>query len=265
MALVPAGKYWIGSPRGAEDEQPRHAAQLDAFWIDLHEVTMAEFAAFVRATDYITIAQRVGYSWVYDAERKCWRPGQNACWRLPDGRQPAAPNEPVTQVAWSDAEAYARWAGKRLPSEAEWEAAAAGGLNDAIYPWGRELRPQGRYEANYWQGWFPDQDLGRDGYRGVAPVRSYRANRYGLYDMAGNVAEWCADWHSADYYQSAPSVRPPGPAQGEAKVVRGGSWLSAENVHRSLMCIYAREHLPPPVARQDLGFRCVRDVSQSAR
>jgi formylglycine-generating enzyme required for sulfatase activity len=260
MARIPAGDYWIGSASGAEDEQPRHAVRLEAFWIDVHEVTSVEFAAFVAATGYLTVAQRAGHAWVFDRERKAWRLGKNASWRLPDGREPAAPNEPVTQVCWSDAVAFARWAGKRLPSEAEWEAAAAGGLFDAAYPWGRELRPQGRYEANYWQGWFPDEDLGKDGFRGVAPIRSFRPNRYGLYDMAGNVAEWCADWHSEDYYQSGQMANPVGPAEGDAKVLRGGSWISAENAFRSLLCIYARQHLPPTVAREDVGFRCARDA-----
>jgi formylglycine-generating enzyme len=260
MMLIAGGQFWMGSSLGAVDEQPRHETRLERFWIDIHEVTKGQYAKFIQATGYVTTAERVGYSWIFDRQGKHWRPEPAASWRMPDGHDVAAADMPVTQVSWSDVDAYARWAGKRLPTEAEWEYAAAGGLIDADYPWGRDLRTQGRYEANYWQGWFPDQDLGSDGFVGTAPVRSYRANRYGLYDMAGNVWEWCGDWHAADYYQYTPTSSPRGPATGEARVLRGGSWLSAENSSRGLK-VYAREHLAPSLAREDIGFRCARDAA----
>ncbi len=259
MVLISGGRFWMGASLGADDEWPRHETELDRFWIDVHEVTRSEYSRFVAATGYATTAERAGYSWVFDGAARHWRPTRGASWRMPNGHDTAALDEPVTQVSWSDAQAFAKWRGKRLPTEAEWECAAAGGLADADYPWGRDLRTEGRYEANYWQGWFPDRDLGSDGFTGVAPVRWFRANRFGLHDMAGNVWEWCADWHASDYYQYAPTRNPRGPAQGEARSSTRRI-LAERRRTRAAGSRCMRDHLAPGVAREDIGFRCARDA-----
>ncbi len=209
----------MGHDASAGDVQPAHEVSLPDFHLDVQEVTYRQFADFVAATGHRTLAERKGKAWVFDPRKRSWVETAGASWRQPDGQTAVndLPDLPVVQVSWFDASAYARWAGKRLPTEAEWEHAARGGLTDSDYPWGREPMPQGRYEANFWQGWFPDQDLGADGFSGPAPVRSFRSNRYGVYDMAGNVWEWCADWYAADYYQYGPQKNPTGPARNHAR------------------------------------------------
>lgn len=259
MVWIPGGTCTIGSNQGAADEGPAHEVSLSGFWLDVHEVTVRQFAEFVAATGYRTTAEQTGRAWVFDSEQHGWRQVDGADWRRPDGARSLSPesNLPVVQVSWTDAAAYARWAGGQLPTEAQWECAARGGWNDADYPWGRDLQPGGRYQANFWQGWFPDQDLAADGFGGPAPVRSFPANPYGLFDMAGNVWEWCADAYAADYYRYGPHEDPPGPPRGATRVVRGGSWLCAENASRGLW-VYGRDQRPGDSAWQHVGFRCAR-------
>jgi formylglycine-generating enzyme required for sulfatase activity len=295
MVDIPAGTYTMGSDDGAEDEHPAHAVTLAAFKMDETEVTNAQFAAFVKATGYVTIAERQPNAASYPgADPAMLKPGSavfkltkvdpqrftpgsvppwweyvvGANWRHPEG--PGSDlrnrmNHPVVHIAWQDAAAYAKWAGKRLPTEAQWEYAARGGLEKNTYCWGNE--PQGAggvWRANTFQGTFPELDEGRDGAIGTAPVKKYPPNRYQLYDMSGNVWEWCADWYQADYYAHSPRENPPGPASGDLegsqpqRVRRGGSYLCADN--------YCRRYLPPARDKNPedssachTGFRCVAD------
>lgn len=166
---------------------------------------------------------------------------------------------PVTQVSWNDAQAFAAWAGRRLPTEAEWEYAARGGRDQERFVWGHELRPAGRPVANWWQGTFPDRDTGEDGFTGRAPVGRFAPSGFGLVDVSGNVWEWCADWYDAGYYAASPRLAPAGPVTGRERVLRGGSWLCSEN-----FCTNsrpgARSQAPPDSGLNNTGFRLVRDV-----
>jgi len=263
-ALIPAGTFLMGSRDKAPDEAPVHEITLAAFWIDRHEVTVAQFAAFVAATAYRTDAERFGWSGVFDTARGEWTRADGAEWRHPEGPGSKAPrDEPVTQVSWNDATAFARWAGKRLPTEAEWEYAARGGLAGRTYAWGDELRPGGRLMANWWQGVFPSHDTGEDGYRGRAPVGRFPPNGYGLYDVIGNVWEWCADWYEAAYYRRSPVRDPRGPGSGRERVMRGGSWMCSENFCSNYR-VASRSHATPDSGLDNVGFRCARDAEPSA-
>jgi formylglycine-generating enzyme required for sulfatase activity len=259
MVLVPGGTFLMGADDEMPYEGPAHEVAVNPFWMDAREVTVAEFARFVAATNYRTDAEQFGWSGVFDVKTGEWGRVDGADWRRPEGPgSRAAPDEPVCQVSWRDAEAYAKWAGKRLPTEAEWECAARGGLKGRRYSWGDELRPSGRPVANWWQGSFPETDAGEDGFRGRAPVGSFPANGYGLYDAAGNVWEWCADWYADDYYESSPRENPKGPASGDERVIRGGSWMCAENFCSNYR-VAARSHATPDSGLNNLGFRCARD------
>lgn len=259
MAFIRGGTFRMGTNDGFPYEGPAHAVTVKSFWMDRHEVTVAEFARFVKATGYRTEAERFGWSGVFDLKEGIWKRVDGADWRHPEGPgSTAKPNEPVTQVSWNDAAAYARWAKKRLPTEAEWERAARGGLADKTYPWGNDLCPNKRHRANLWQGEFPYHNTGADGYVRRAPVGNFPPNGYGLYDMAGNVWEWCADWYDERYYAGSPKADPPGPARGEERVLRGGSWMCSENYCQGYR-VAARSKAAPDTALNNLGFRCVQD------
>jgi formylglycine-generating enzyme required for sulfatase activity len=280
------------------DAHPVHEVRVDGFWMDCTEVTNREFARFAAASGYVTVAERkpdardfpdappellVPGSIVFtppagevalDNPRVWWRYVPGADWRHPEG--PATTIEgketdPVVQVCWDDAAAYARWSGKRLPTEAEWEFAARGGNRRARYVWGNERRPGGRWLANIWQGRFPDRNSAEDGFIKVARTGTFPANEYGLYDMAGNVWEWCADWYRPGYDVSQ-HVNPSGPSTGfdpaeprvPKRVQRGGSFLCSDQ--------YCMRYLPgargkgaPDSAASHVGFRCVRSPSQTDR
>jgi formylglycine-generating enzyme required for sulfatase activity len=287
MALIPAGEFQMGTDGDygfpLDGEGPAHAVKLAAFYLDVTCVTNEQFNAFVNATGYKTESERFGWSFVFfghlSAKQQAtavrlrvlgsewWCRVDGATWRHPEGpgshiKQRWA--HPVVQVSWSDAVAYATWAGKRLPTEAEWEYAARGGLAQKRFPWGDELEPEGRHRMNVWQGVFPAANTEADGHFGPAPAKSYRANGYGLYQMTGNVWEWCADWFDAATYRrnarGQPCVNPTGPGTGDRRVMRGGSYLC----HASYCNRYrtdARSSNTPDSATTNLGFRCARDAA----
>ena len=259
MVLIKGGVFAMGATDGMPDEEPIHQITVPQFWMDSHEVTVSEFSKFVAATNYITEAEKFAWSGVFDMKTGEWLKTKGASWRHPDGPK-SEPNaeEPVCQISWNDATAYAKWAGKRLPTEAQWEFAARGGLVGKRYVWGDELRPGGKPVANWWQGHFPARDSGEDGYVGRAPVGKFPANDYGLYDMAGNVWEWCADWFDDEYYGHSPNTNPAGPDVGRERVLRGGSWMCSENYCTNYRPA-ARSHATPDSALNNLGFRCVSD------
>lgn len=296
MVWIPGGVFPMGSddPRFPE-AQPVHEVEVDGFWLDRHEVTNEEFERFVRATGYVTVAERAPeasefpgvppeklkpFSIVFFPPREedvslrdfraWWRAVPGANWRHPEGPGSSLvgrEKHPVVHVCYEDAEAYARWAGKRLPTEAEWEFAARGGLAGTRYIWGDDLKPSGRWMANLWQGAFPKENTLEDGYFATAPVMSYPPNGYGLFDMAGNVWEWCSDWYREDYFAQSPRRNPRGPDSSYdprepgalKKVQKGGSFLCAEN-YCARYAAGARHSGEIRSATNHVGFRCAKDA-----
>lgn len=268
MVLIPAGRFKMGSDDGFAHESPIHEVTLDAFFMDEHEVTNRAFAAFVAETGYVTEAEQWKWSIVFAPDEsegqrvpgaEWWKRADGATWRHPNGPETnieGLDDYPVTQVSWNDAVAYAKWVGKRLPTEAEWEYAARGGLDSMPYAWGRDFAPGGKHFSNTWNGTFPLDDSGDDGFKAVAPVKQYEPNGYGLYDVAGNVWEWVEDWYDANYYRTSPSKNPTGPTMGVEKVQRGGSFMCASNY-----CLgYRVSHRGKSGIDSGLphtGFRCV--------
>ncbi|MGY1746450.1 formylglycine-generating enzyme family protein [Blastococcus sp. SYSU D00695] len=282
---IPGGTSRMGDAFGeghpADGEQPVHDVVLEPFWMDATAVTNAQFATFVKATGYVTDAERFGSSAVFhltvaDAGdvlgrmpgAPWWLEVRGADWRHPEGPGSGIGERqahPVVHVSWDDARAYAGWAGKRLPTEAEWEFAARGGLPGARFPWGDELRPRGKWLLNIWQGRFPTTNTLEDGYLTTGPAKAFHQNPYGLWSLVGNVWEWCADWFSpTDYAERSraaagrPVTGPRGPATGEARVMRGGSFLC----HDSYCYRYrvaARSSNTPESSSSNIGFRCAND------
>lgn len=306
MVWIKGGEFTMGcsDKEGRPDEYPQHKVKVDGFWMDATEVTNGQFQKFVEATGYITTAEKapdwnelkkqlppgtpkpdesllVAASLVFTASSKAiplndasqwWRWIKGANWQHPEGPESTIKgreNYPVVHISWDDANAYAKWAGKRLPTEAEWEYAARGGLIDKPYSWGNENVEKVKPKANTWQGHFPDINTQWDGYNKLAPVKSFAPNGYGLYDMAGNVWEWCSDWYRGDYYEQLKgnrSINPKGPLSGydpdeptiPKRVVRGGSFLC----HASYCSSYrvsARMKTSPDTGLEHTGFRCVSD------
>ena len=309
MIWAPGGDFTMGTAGQTlnRNEQPAHLVKLDGFWIDVHEVTNAQFRRFVDATGYITTAEKppdweemkktlppdtpkppaeklVPGSLVFappgvavptnDVARWwTWTPG--ACWKHPEGpgsNLDGRDDHPAVQVSWDDANAYAKWASKRLPTEAEWEFAARGGLAGKRFTWGDEPPNEESKLANIWQGVFPHLNTNRDGWERTAPIKSYPPNEYGLYDMAGNVWEWCADWYRADEYSRrgsrAPIVNPAGPTDSwdpnepftPKRVTRGGSFLCHVTYCESYRTA-ARRGTSPDTGMSHLGFRCVKSAA----
>jgi formylglycine-generating enzyme required for sulfatase activity len=307
MAWIPPGEFTLGSDDGLPDERPAHRVRLKGFWIDAHEVTNAEFAAFVDETGYVTTAERVptaaelglppdaelpadalvpgslvlntpGPDATVDGPYEWWRWQPGASWRHPEGREAnilGRLDHPVVHVSWDDARAFAEWAGKRLPTEAEWERAARGGVDGRAYVWGDEQIPGGIWRGNVWQGRFPVENKLADGFAGTAPVGSFEPNAYGLFDMGGNVWEWCADWYRPDAYEAdadAIATDPTGPTASwdpaepdlPKRVTRGGSFLCSDSY-----CLgyrpSARMKTSPDTGLMHTGFRCVSDAPAPRR
>ncbi len=256
MVRIAGGSFHMGTDQGFPYEGPVHEVRLQPFAIDRHEVTVGEFARFVEATGYRTEAEGFGWSGAFDAQRGEWTKVDGASWREPEGPgRRAQEREPVTQVSWNDAVAFCRWRGGRLPTEAEFELAARGGLEGRAYGWGDELLAEGRHHTNVYQGSFPLGDEGEDGFVSRAPVESFPPNGLGLYDMTGNVWEWTADWYDPGYYAESPRDDPRGPATGEARSIRGGSFLCSENYCTGYR-VAARSQATPDSGLNSLGFRC---------
>jgi formylglycine-generating enzyme required for sulfatase activity len=272
QAFVPAQTFAMGDAQddGArpDGETPVHDVTLSAYEIDVLTVTVADFRAFVADTGYRTEAEVFGWSAVFHlavadrgkvvggmAGTPWWLGVSGADWAHPNGpTSTAAPDHPVVHVSWNDAQAYCSWAGRRLPTEAEWECAARGGLPSLRYPWGDELPEQ--WACNVWQGDFPVTNSLTDGWLTTAPARSYTPNGYGLYQPIGNVWEWCADWFAPNYYERSPVDSPLGPALGAARVIRGGSYLCHDsycNRYRNA----ARSSNTPDSSTGNTGFRTV--------
>ena len=315
MVWIPGGEFTMGSPFGLgwPEERPEHRVRVDGFWMDETEVTNAQFREFVEATGYVTTAEKppdreeimrqsrpgstpppeenlVPGSLVFTPPtekvsvkdlRGWWKWTPGADWRHPEGPDSSIEgldNHPVVHVSWYDATAYAKWAGKRLPTEAEWEFAARGGLDGKLYTWGDDPPSDKRILANLWQGEFPVKNTAVDGYSRTAPVKQFPANGFGLYDMSGNVWEWCSDNYHATLYQTRRgdkvTVNPVGPEvsfdprnpSAPSKVQRGGSFLC----HDSYCSRYrpgARHGNTPDTGMSHMGFRCVmtRDMAKSRK
>ena len=306
MVLIPGGVFDMGgdNDQADEDEYPKHKVQVSAFYMDITEVTNAQFKKFVDATGYITTAERkpdweeikktvppgtpkppdsllVAASLVFHPSdgpvdlnnySQWWSWVKGASWRQPQGPGSSIEgrdNYPVVHVSWDDAQAYCKWAGKRLPTEAEWEFAARGGMINNIYPWGNEHVNAGAPKANSWEGRFPYLNEKKDGYITAAPVKSFAPNRYGLYDMAGNVWEWCSDLYNHDYYKQLEgklTVNPAGPEKSYdpqepytlKRSLRGGSFLCNDS-YCSGYRVARRMKSSPDTGLEHTGFRCVKD------
>ena len=298
MVWIEGGEFVMGSSdgEGSPDEYPQHKVVLDGFWMDATEVTNAQFKKFVEATGYITTAERkpdweelkkqlppgtpkpedellIAASLVFSPPAhkvslhdpsQWWNWTQDANWQHPQGPNSnieGKENHPVVHISWDDAAAYAKWAGKRLPTEAEWEYAARGKKSSHSFPWGNEDIEAGKPKANTWQGEFPNYNSAWDGYKALAPVKSFDPNPYGLFDMAGNVWEWCSDWYAPDYYQQhAGSVinNPNGPSQTGMKVLRGGSFMCNASYCKGYR-VSSRMKSSPDTGLEHTGFRCVSD------
>ncbi len=277
LVTVPGGRYRVGDESAwsypGDGEAPVHAAELASFRIDARAVTNRQFAAFVDATRWETDAERFGWSFVFGGllpdefpptrgveGAPWWRQVMGADWRHPEGPHSDIAggadraDHPVVHVSWHDATAYCAWSGTRLPTEAEWEVAARGGLEGQPFPWGDQLEPQGTHRMNVFQGEFPGGNTGADGYLGTAPVDAFEPNGYGLYNMTGNVWEWCADWFDVGYYASAPVRAPAGPPTGAARVQRGGSYLCHASYCRRYR-VSARFGSGPDSSTGNVGFR----------
>lgn len=275
---LPGGAFLMGyddGPYPADGEGPAREVTVDGFAVGATTVTNEEFAAFADATSHVTDAERFGWSFVFAGflpknfpptasppQTPWWRQVHQADWRHPEGPGSGLRgrwDHPVVHVSYADAVAFCDWAGGRLPTEAEWEYAARGGLTGEPYPWGAEREPAGAYRMNIWRGTFPDRNTAADGYRGTCPVDAFEPNDYGLYNATGNVWEWCADWFHARHHRKAPRDNPRGPRLGQSRVLKGGSHMC----HESYCLRYrtsARMGNTPDSSSGNTGFRAIRNA-----
>ncbi|MED5412690.1 MAG: formylglycine-generating enzyme family protein [Pseudomonadota bacterium] len=279
MIWIENGSFIMGSDQGLLDERPAHKVNLNGFWIDQYEVTNAEFIKFVTETGYESYSEEVEDSLVFVSPylspgqpvrpMSWWKLVANANWQHPEGEQDSIEgkeNHPVVHVTYEDASAYCNWLEKELPTEAQFEYAARGGLEGEIYSWGSQ--PRHRHEAmtNHWQGNFPYHNENSDGHANTAPVGSFPPNNYGLYDITGNVWEWVSDWYHPNYYSNSPRRNPTGVPRAESldpneptlpkRSIRGGSFLCSEN-YCSGFRVSARMPAEPSSSTNHTGFRCV--------
>lgn len=281
MIYLEGGEFWMGTDSSegfpADGEGPARKVRIDPFYLDPYAVTNAQFKAFVDDTGYRTEAEEFGWSYVFHLlvseetkktvelvpqETPWWYKVDGAYWLHPEGPDSDLTDRwdhPVVHISWNDAVAYCKWAGRRLPTEAEWEYAARGGLERRTYPWGDTLKLNGKHMCNIWQGKFPVKNNALDGYISTAPVDAFEPNGYGFYNMAGNVWEWCADWFNPRYHLESSNINPKGPDHGQRRSMRGGSFLC----HRSYCNRYrvaARSSNTPDSSTSNCGFRTAADA-----
>ncbi|KAM6126392.1 formylglycine-generating enzyme [Phoenicopterus ruber ruber] len=279
MVAIPGGVFTMGTdePEIRQDgEWPARRVHVNSFYMDQYEVSNEEFERFVNSTGYVTEAEKFGDSFVFEgmlseevkadihqavAAAPWWLPVKGANWKHPEGPDSNISNRmdhPVLHVSWNDAVAFCTWAGKRLPTESEWEYSCRGGLENRLFPWGNKLQPKGQHYANIWQGVFPTNNTAEDGYKGTAPVTAFPPNGYGLYNIVGNAWEWTSDWwairHSADEVHN-----PRGPSSGTDRVKKGGSYMCHKSYCYRYRCA-ARSQNTPDSSASNLGFRCAADT-----
>lgn len=281
QVYIPGGSFFMGTNDKEgypeDGEGPIRKVTVDPFYIDKYAVTNYEFQQFVEDTGYVTESEKFGWSFVFHlfvsertkrtvtqvvAQTPWWYVVPGASWKHPEGPDSTIEDRmdhPVVHISWNDAKSYCDWAGKRLPTEAEWEFAARGGLEKKRFPWGDELTPNGEHYCNVWQGEFPHVNTKEDGYQGTAPVHAFPPNGYGLYNIIGNVWEWCADWFARSVRDRGGRTNPKGPRTGEFRVMRGGSYL-CHHSYCNRYRVAARTKNTPDSASGNIGFRCVTDV-----
>jgi formylglycine-generating enzyme len=281
LIKLPGGEFLMGTndkvgyPK--DGEGPLRKVNVKPFAMDRYSVTNMQFKEFIEETGYVTEAEQFGWSFVFHLlvsenvkkrvknfvrETPWWFVVEGASWKQPEGPDSTIENRmnhPVVHVSWNDAEAYCNWSGKRLPTEAEWEYAARGGMISKRYPWGDELNLNGEHQCNIWQGTFPDKNTAKDGFISTAPVDSYSPNGFGLYNVSGNVWEWCVDWFTNKHPKTKVINNPTGPDNGMAKVMKGGSYLCHQS-YCNRYRVAARTANTPDSSTGNIGFRCAAEI-----